>query len=536
MIDPQALQTALATLSDEEAQETLRAITSGEVDALVVEGHCGPSVFTLKDANHPYRTIIEQMSEGAAVCGEDGILLYCNRSLASLLGTARAALLGRPICEFVAPHHHRRATTVLTLARAATATEEMDLVGKLGSVPVSLSASPIDVDEWQSCIAVIVNDLSLRRRSEEVAAAEEFARSILDQASEPIIVCDTNGTVSHASLAAQALCRISPLGRPFAQAFPLCLASNGDGGRRRSFTADEENARQVEVTMKRRRQLRHFLASAGPLKNAQGKIIGRVVTLADITERKMNEALLVAAKEEAERANSAKSHFLAAASHDLRQPFQALRFFLDILNQQLSDPKTRKVAEAASEALSGGENLLHALLDLSKYDAGAVTPKRETFRLSAIMLALASECKGLAGQKGLKLTVVPSSVAVDSDPVLLSRLLRNLLDNAVKYTKRGRILFGCRRVDNAVRIEIWDTGIGITAEHQKRIFDDFYQVGNDHRLQANGLGIGLSVVQREAKLLGHQVAVRSRPGQGSVFAVTVGSVVAQPTSTPDAVG
>ena len=508
------IDTALADLPPEEAEETLRAIMRGEVDAFVVEGADGAAVYTLRDANHPYRIIIERMSEGAAVVDEDGLLLYSNHRFAEFTGMDKGGLLGRPIRDFVAPAHVGRVNSLLALARSAPAATEVDLAGGAATLPVSLSATPIEIEAWQSCVALIVTDLSLRQRSRKIAAAEEFARSILDQTAEPMIVCDPAGVVTHASLAAQALCACHPLGRPLTEAFPVTQAETLLSG------AASVHGLEVEMAC-RDGQPRSFLAGASPLRAARGRVMGRIITLSDITARKRSEQALRAAKAEAERATQAKSHFLAAASHDLRQPFQALRLLIDILNQQLTEPGHLKVAAAASQALGAGESLLHALLDVSNFDAGTVAIHREVFALSEIMVSLASDCDGLCRQKGLELVVVPSSVMVDSDPVLLSRLLRNLLHNAIKYTERGRILFGCRRVGRDARIEIWDTGVGIAPEQLHRIFDDFYQVGNASRDQANGLGIGLSVVQRTASLLGHQVTVRSTPGRGSVFAVTV---------------
>lgn len=232
-----------------------------------------------------------------------------------------------------------------------------------------------------------------------------------------------------------------------------------------------------------------------------------------------NAAELKAATAAAEAANAAKSHFLAAASHDLRQPLQALRLFIDILTEELDDRRHQQVAQHASTALAAGEQLLRALLDVSKLDAGTVAVDRRRFAFSEIIPELSAQCDALACQKGLKLTVVSSSAIIDSDPVLLCRLLRNLLDNAIKYTDQGRVLLGCRRLKDGVRIEIWDTGPGITADQQQRIFDDFYQIGNAARDQREGLGIGLAVVRRTAALLGHRITVRSWPGHGSVFAI-----------------
>jgi signal transduction histidine kinase len=242
----------------------------------------------------------------------------------------------------------------------------------------------------------------------------------------------------------------------------------------------------------------------------------------DELERRVGERTeaLKAATIAAEQANEAKSRFLAATSHDLRQPFQALRLYMDVLIARIEAPEARRVLLAASQALANGEDLLRALLDLSQLEIGAIAVQRRTFPLSELMLPLVGECEGIARQKDLRFTVVPSSVWVDSDPVLLSRLLRNLLSNAIKFTESGRILFGARRIGGGARIEVWDTGIGITPDQQRRIFDEYYQVDDSSRDQAKGHGLGLSVVQRTAKLLGHSVSVRSTPGRGSVFSVT----------------
>ncbi len=227
-----------------------------------------------------------------------------------------------------------------------------------------------------------------------------------------------------------------------------------------------------------------------PRRDEAGGVIGVICAATDITERKRAEEAIRGAKVEAERASEAKSRFLAAASHDLRQPFQAPRFHIEILNARTTAPEFRKVLDAANRALASGEDLLNALLDISQLDSGVVAVHRRRFQLGEVMLSLADECAVTALQKDIGFTLIPSSVEVDSDPVLWSRILRNPLHNAVKYTERGRILFGARRCRGGVRIEVWDTGIGIADDQQARIFEEFYQVGNIDGEQAKGLGIG----------------------------------------------
>ncbi len=241
----------------------------------------------------------------------------------------------------------------------------------------------------------------------------------------------------------------------------------------------------------------------------------------DVTSLKQAETAMRDAKLEAERANIAKSKFLASASHDLRQPFQAMRLFHDVLLGLILDERARLVADRLSEAMRSGEDLLRALLDVSTLDAGTVRISLETFALDGVLSQVVAECEPQAQAKGLRLRYVTTSAMVISDRILLARMIRNLVVNAIRYTQRGGIVIGCRRHGSAVRVEVCDTGIGIAADQLTLVFEDFYQVGNDARDKSKGLGLGLSVVARTASLLGHPVGVRSRPHRGSIFSLTL---------------
>ncbi len=230
---------------------------------------------------------------------------------------------------------------------------------------------------------------------------------------------------------------------------------------------------------------------------------------------------LIRALGEKERAHQAKARFLSAANHDLRQPFQALRLFHHLLAERLSDPKDRAIADKMGEALDGGEKLLHALLEVATLDAGVVRPEVGDLRVGEVMEAVAAEFRGAAADKGLVLRLRPCDAVVRSDRTLLTRMLRDLLRNAVAYTASGRIVLGCRRRGAWLRIEVWDTGSGIPPEHLDTIFEDFVQLGNPERDRRRGLGLGLATVRRKAALLGHTVEVRSHPGRGSVFTLTL---------------
>ncbi|MBV8806003.1 MAG: hybrid sensor histidine kinase/response regulator [Sinobacteraceae bacterium] len=226
-------------------------------------------------------------------------------------------------------------------------------------------------------------------------------------------------------------------------------------------------------------------------------------------------------KEAAEEANVAKSRFLAVASHDLRQPLHALGLFVQALQESSIAAQERHIVGNIRRSVDAMEELFDALLDISRLDAGVVRPRFETFALAAVFDRLNFEYGPVAKQKGLSLRVMKTSAYICTDPSLFERIVRNLLSNAVRYTDRGGLVLGCRRQDGGVRVEIWDTGRGIPAEKHREIFREFAQLdpaGSDPR---RGLGLGLAIVERLARLLDHEIRLRSVPGKGSVFSVSV---------------
>jgi signal transduction histidine kinase/ActR/RegA family two-component response regulator len=222
---------------------------------------------------------------------------------------------------------------------------------------------------------------------------------------------------------------------------------------------------------------------------------------------------------ELEAANQSKSRFLAAASHDLRQPMHALGLFIAQLRARIHEPETLALVGKVESAVTALQELLDALLDISRLDAGVVSPTPVDFRLQPLLTRLDVAFAPQAERKGVRLRAAPTRLAVLSDPVLLERILLNLLANAVRYTERGAILIGARRRGDRMRVEVWDTGVGIAPEHRDAIFQEFYQIGNLERDRAKGLGLGLAIAARLARLLGSRIDVRSYPGKGSVFAI-----------------
>lgn len=264
-----------------------------------------------------------------------------------------------------------------------------------------------------------------------------------------------------------------------------------------------------------------FVRRIFPYRAHDSRIEGVVITFADITDRKRTTSALEEAKLEAERANAAKSRFLAAASHDLRQPLQALALLKDFLAPNVSGERAGELMARFDKTLGALSGMLDVLLNISQIEAGTVRPALEQFPVADVLERLHGEFVALAEARDLSLRFMPCAAWVESDPRLLEQMIRNLLGNAVKYTRTGRILLGCRRRGNNLRIEVWDTGIGIEEGQLERIFEEFHQVDNPARESGLGLGLGLSIVRRLGRLLQHPVDVRSVPGRGSLFAITV---------------
>lgn len=252
-------------------------------------------------------------------------------------------------------------------------------------------------------------------------------------------------------------------------------------------------------------------------------------------ENRIVEATVELAKkrDEAERANAAKSRFLAAASHDLRQPLHALGLYVTALRDRRFGDDTRRVVGQIVKSVSMMQDLLEVLLDISRLDAGAVTPNIADFPVTTLFAMLETSYAPTARAKGIALHVVPCRANLRSDPVLLGRILFNFVSNAVRYTQKGKVLVGCRRRGDNLRIEVWDTGCGIPEDQQSLIFEEFHRVADPEHGSEKGIGLGLAIVDRLAKLLGHVIEVRSTPGRGSMFAVTVPRATENPEVSPE---
>ena len=235
------------------------------------------------------------------------------------------------------------------------------------------------------------------------------------------------------------------------------------------------------------------------------------------------------AKGQADEANISKTKFLAAASHDILQPLNAARLYVTSLRERDANRQDGKLVENIDASLEAVEEILGALLDISRLDTGAMRPDFSAFRIADLLRQIEVEFAPIAQSKGLELVFVPSSLTVRSDRRLLRRLLQNLVSNAIKYTPKGRVLVGCRRHNGQLRVDVLDTGVGIPKAKQRDIFVEFHRLDQGARI-ARGLGLGLSIVERIARVLGHEIEVDSVSGQGSRFSIAIPVTAAAPPS------
>ena len=261
--------------------------------------------------------------------------------------------------------------------------------------------------------------------------------------------------------------------------------------------------------------------SLSPVSTPKASFVSSVIR--DVTRRKRMEQEIIAAQEAAERANKANSAFLAAASHDLRQPVQALSLLNGALRRTVKDERALEMVRSQDHSLTAMTNLLNSLLDISRLDAGAVTPELEEFPMQRLIDRLSAEFARQAKQKGIGFGSEPCESLVRSDPNLLSEIIQNLVGNAIRYTDKGKVELKCVERDGKCCLEVEDTGIGISKDQQEAIFTEFHQV-KSRGASKEGFGLGLAIVRRLTDLLGHEIDVESDPGKGSCFTVSMPAI------------
>ena len=531
-----------------EAEATLDAIRSGEVDALVVRGPTGDRVFTLTGADHRYRELVEAMNEGALLIDRGGMIAYCNARFAELVGVRLDQVIGWPLQRYVAPASLPLLDAVLHSRGGAPSKAEVELVGAGGSHrPVYLSVAPArDADLELTC--VIVTDLTDQKRNQDMLATERLTSQIVDQATEGIVVCDLAGVVIRASRTAQRMAGTAPLLQPFEQAFPL--AAPGDPDRVRSVVASAlagETTTAEEVTLHRARgEPVTLLLSAGPIANSDGGVLGCVISFVDVTDRKRagQERLGLleaanAARIEAEAANRAKDEFLAMLGHELRNPLAPILTALELMELR-GDETSRRERDVIARQVKHVVTLVGDLLDVSRIAQGKVRLERRPVELARVVDKAIEAAGPLIEERGHQLRVdVPAGLWLEADETRICQVISNLLTNAAKYTPHGGTIgVAAAREAGELVVTVRDTGIGIAPELLPRLFDLFVQGRRAIDRAEGGLGLGLAIVRSLVALHGGSVSARSDgPRTGSVFEVRLPALpadhaAAECTATP----
>ncbi len=356
----------------------------------------------------------------------------------------------------------------------------------------------------------------LRESLERQRTTSDDLQNILYSTGVATIFLDTSLNIRFFTPATKSLFGVIPsdVGRPLADLTSLAADD--------ALLADAKTVLETLAPIEREIEAQTgawFIRRILPYRTEGGAIEGVVITFADVTERRHTTDELWVAKRQADVANVVKSRFLAAASHDLRQPLQTLALVQGVLAKVVEGEKAKTLVTRLDETLGAMSGILNTLLDINQIEAGTVHAELVDFPVNDLLERLRDEFSYHAQAKRLVLRVVPCSLVIRSDPRLLEQMLRNLLSNAVKYTRQGKVLLGCRRREGKLSIEVWDSGIGIPDAELQDIFEEYHQLDNPARERVLGLGLGLSIVQRLGNLLGHRVSVRSQPGKGSVFTI-----------------
>lgn len=479
------------------------------------------------DSEIRFRAIFDRVALGIAVMRPGGQMVQANPALDAMFGYPVGELVRLDFAELI--HADDRADDTaaahrLNTGMVASYSRENRYMRRNGSVFWGrLTASMVPGDDDGSFIMAMIQDIDDSKRAE---ANLSLFRKVMDAAHEAVTILSPSGHVLYANSAYKRLFGLAQgavCGSHYRAYFPPSSQTVLDRTVGQALLRGESWEGVIEAVDITGRTF-PLWQRAGVLRDEGGRVQFFFAFMHDNTNQQLFEDELFDAKEAAEEANVAKTRFLAAASHDLRQPMQALSMFVAVLAGRFMDSAQAALVSRIQDSVTALEGLLNSLLDVSKLEAGLVVPHMAEFPVAGMMDRLAAEFEPLCQVGELELKVVPCRRLVRSDPALLERILRNLLSNAVRYTKTGRILFGCRRRGRALVFEVWDSGIGIPQAEMKNIFREFHQVGNSGRDRRQGLGLGLAIVERLAVLMDHSIAVRSWVGKGSVFSVEVQAV------------
>lgn len=479
--------------------------------------------------------ILQSSADAHIVTDSKGRIRAANPNAEKLFGYGPGELVGAPI-EVLIPeeqrlHHRELRERFHSSPRARPMVSGLELYGcrKDGTTfRAEIALNPIETDEGLVVTSTV-------RQIDIADDSEAYFRNLLESAPDAMIIIDGHGKMAIVNRQAEEMfgySREDMLGRPVEMLLPDRLQEAHAG--HRSRFAENPRLRPMGAGFELvavRRDLSEFPVeiSLSPVKSNSGSFVSSVIR--DVTERKRMEDEIIAARQEAERANKANSAFLAAASHDLRQPVQALSLLNGALRRTVKGERALEMVDYQAHSLTAMTNLLNSLLDISRLDAGAVTPELEDFPIKRLIDRLSDEFTRQAQHTGLEFTSSACASVVNSDPNLLAEIIQNFVSNAIRYTDKGSVMLECQEIDGQCVIKVTDTGIGIDNDQIDEIFREFHQC-KAPGASKEGFGLGLAIVKRLSDLLGLKIHVESDIGRGSCFSISM-PAVSRPAATEE---
>ncbi|MCK9529664.1 MAG: PAS domain S-box protein [Gammaproteobacteria bacterium] len=472
------------------------------------------------------RAILEHVSDAIIVCDLNGAIAQVNGAAEKMTGYAQHLLTGMTVFDLHSDVHPRVRAAFHNLRNGIPVRLEFPLLRRDGSCGhVEVAAAPFRAGE-QRLVMASLRDITDRKLAEEQLQRSEMRwRAVFDNGGTGIAMISPDGRIMNANAAMSDICCHDGDHLPdlaweglFTDAPPLAqIVATGDGysGRHRLHTGD--------------RQLRWVDLTLSAVRTDAGQVDFFIVMATDVTHTHLAELGRQRHQQELEQANAHKSRFIASASHDLRQPLQAMSILIHLLDERRLDDHNREIITRLREAVGNLGDMVGALLDLTKLDAGLVVPDIAPVSLERVMRVIKEEFGPIAESKGLHLEVETSRVWVRSDRHLLTRIVRNLVANAMRYTNEGEVRVGVRTEGVMVAIEIADTGVGISQTDLPHIFKEFHQGASGRKRE--GLGLGLAIVEHLARLLDVRIAVDSEVNHGTVFTLWVPLQEQQPPVT-----